>query len=111
MLESFLTKFMSQIFKCKSISSIGAEQLLLDTQALRSVLIQITLLGTDTGTQVSVLYSKLVGKGIIKIEQLLKTIMTPIDPLEIFVEHFIMIYNKEATIATLQRLLELKVHH
>jgi len=55
-IEIFLTKFLSNVFKCKGVSSVGAEQLLLDTQALRSVIMQMSTVGSEPGTQPTQLY-------------------------------------------------------
>ncbi|CAB3985678.1 vacuolar sorting-associated 53 homolog isoform X1 [Paramuricea clavata] len=42
--NSFIPKFISQIYKCKPISTVGAEQLLLDTHSLKTILVDLPLL-------------------------------------------------------------------
>lgn len=54
-IEALLGKYLACIFKLKGISSIGVEQLLLDTQSLKSILLRMSTVGSDPGTQVSAL--------------------------------------------------------
>ena len=44
-----------------------------------------------------------------KIEQLLKTLMTPVDPMTVFVDRYMMLYNQDASLSGFQKILELKV--
>ena len=44
-----------------------------------------------------------------KIEQLLKTMMTPVDPMTVFVDRYMMLYNQDASLSSFQKILELKV--
>lgn len=43
----FISKFLIQIFKCKAISEIGAEQLLLDTHSIKTLLLDIPSMGSS----------------------------------------------------------------
>ncbi len=51
--DSFLEKFESSIFKCRPISEVGAEQMLLDTHALKTILIKMINFGSDQSIQPS----------------------------------------------------------
>lgn len=46
--RSFVSRFAVNLTRCKPISEIGAEQMLLDTQAVKSLLIDIPNLGLET---------------------------------------------------------------
>jgi hypothetical protein len=106
--ESFLTRYYASIMKCKPISEVGAEQMLLDTHSLRALLMQMTSIGEETRTQPPTAFVKLVGRGVLKIEQLLKVVLRPIDPVAGIVETFILL-NPEFNANGFQRILELKV--
>ena len=47
-------KYMECIYKCKPISEIGAEQMLLDTHALKTILLALPNVGQETGEKVPV---------------------------------------------------------
>lgn len=49
--DEFLAKFDGNIYKCKPVGEVGAEQMLLDTHALRTLLVQVSAIGTDRHTQ------------------------------------------------------------
>ncbi|KAI8896468.1 Vps53-like protein, partial [Globomyces pollinis-pini] len=50
--ESFLTKFLNNIYnRCKPMSEVGAEQMLLDTHSLNNILVAMTMLGVEEKTQ------------------------------------------------------------
>eukprot|EP00092_Neocalanus_flemingeri_P042497 GFUD01046471.1.p1 GENE.GFUD01046471.1~~GFUD01046471.1.p1 ORF type:complete len:150 (+),score=51.35 GFUD01046471.1:63-452(+) len=39
--SSFIPKFISNLYKCKPVGTVGAEQLLLDTHSLKTVLVDL----------------------------------------------------------------------
>lgn len=45
----FVSKYLIQIFKCKPISEIGAEQLLLDTHSIKTLLLDMPSMGSSDG--------------------------------------------------------------
>ncbi|KAI9263263.1 Vps53-like protein [Phascolomyces articulosus] len=105
--ESFLSKYTLYIFRCKHISEIGAEQMLLDTHALKTLLLDIPLMGVEGAVTVPTLYGKLVSKGISKAETILKTVMTPMDPIDGYVENYIFLIA-DSNMTNFSRILELK---
>ncbi|KAI8373960.1 Vps53-like protein [Choanephora cucurbitarum] len=106
--ELFVTKFLVQIFKCKMISEIGAEQLLLDTHSIKTLLLEIPSIGASEGIiTVPSSYSRIVNKGITKIEVILKTVMSPIEPSEGYVENYFLLIG-DKNLSNFTRLLELK---
>ncbi|KAI8148076.1 Vps53-like protein [Fennellomyces sp. T-0311] len=105
--ETFLTKYLVFVFRCKHISEIGAEQMLLDTHALKTLLMDIPLMGAEGTVTVPTSYGKLVSKGISKAETILKTVMTPTDPIDGYVENYIFLIG-DSSMTNFSRILELK---
>ncbi|CAK7340356.1 unnamed protein product [Dovyalis caffra] len=96
-------RFYANIFKCKQISETGAQQMLLDTQAVKTILLEVPSLGRQTSSAVS--YSKFVSREMSKAEALLKVILSPIDS----VADTYRALLPEGTPMEFQRILELKV--
>ncbi|URE37568.1 Vacuolar protein sorting-associated protein 53 [Musa troglodytarum] len=95
-------RFYLNIFKCKHISETGAQQMLLDTQAVKTILLEIPSLGKQTAVATS--YSKFVSREMSKAEALLKVILSPIDS----VANTYRALLPEGTPAEFQRILDLK---
>ncbi|KAF5749955.1 hypothetical protein HS088_TW03G00282 [Tripterygium wilfordii] len=95
-------RFFSNIFKCKLISETGAQQMLLDTQAVKTILLDIPSMGQQTSNAAS--YSKFVSREMSKAEALLKVILSPIDS----VADTYRALLPEGTPMEFQRILELK---
>ncbi|XP_048327618.1 vacuolar protein sorting-associated protein 53 A [Ziziphus jujuba] len=95
-------RFYTNIFKCKQISETGAQQMLLDTQAVKTILLDIPSLGRQTSGAAS--YSKYVSREMSKAEALLKVILSPIDS----VADTYRALLPEGTPMEFQRILELK---
>ncbi|KAK4366356.1 hypothetical protein RND71_014236 [Anisodus tanguticus] len=95
-------RFYHNIFKCKQISETGAQQMLLDTQAVKTILLEIPSLGKQTAGAAS--YSKFVSREMSKAEALLKVILSPMDS----VADTYCALLPEGTLTEFQRLLELK---
>ncbi|XP_047974595.1 vacuolar protein sorting-associated protein 53 A-like isoform X1 [Salvia hispanica] len=95
-------RFYLNIFKCKQISETGAQQMLLDTQAVKTILLEIP----SRGKQVSAAggYSKFVSREMSKAEALLKVILSPIDS----VADTYCALLPEGTPSEFQRILDLK---
>ncbi|EPZ34552.1 hypothetical protein ROZALSC1DRAFT_26786 [Rozella allomycis CSF55] len=102
--DSFLQVLLQNIYKCKTISEVGAEQLLLDCQSIKKQISVFSSIGTG---EESLTYSKLLNKGVAKIESLLKSVMTPAEPVDGLVENYILL-NPDSTINQFQKVLELK---
>eukprot|EP00112_Aurelia_sp_Birch-Aquarium-sp1_P023247 Seg685.3 transcript_id=Seg685.3/GoldUCD/mRNA.D3Y31 product="Vacuolar protein sorting-associated protein 53-like" protein_id=Seg685.3/GoldUCD/D3Y31 len=105
--NSFIPRFINYIYKCKPISTIGAEQLLLDTHSLKTVLLDLTTLGSQVQRKPPASFTKIVAKGMSKAEMILKVVMSPHDPPAGFVDNYIKLLNDSDT-ANFQKLLEMK---
>ncbi|TVU36117.1 hypothetical protein EJB05_18033, partial [Eragrostis curvula] len=95
-------RFYLNIYKCKHISETGAQQMLLDTQAVKTILLDIPALGKQ-GT-VAASYSKFVSREMSKAEALLKVILSPVDS----VANTYRALLPEGTPLEFQRILDLK---
>ncbi|KAF9215571.1 Vacuolar protein sorting-associated protein 53 [Podila verticillata] len=107
LIESFVSRFAVNLTRCKPISEIGAEQMLLDTQAVKSILIDIPNIGLETTTPVPTSFVKFVNRGLGKVETILKTAMSPHEPLEMFIDHYFLLIS-DRNLSNFQRILELK---
>ncbi|KAF5179694.1 Vacuolar protein sorting-associated protein 53 a [Thalictrum thalictroides] len=100
---SLAPRFYQNIYKCKHIPETGAQQMLLDTQAIKTILLDIPALGRQQSTSASN-YSKFVSREMSKAEALLKVILSPVDS----VEDTYRALLPEGTPLEFQRILELK---
>jgi len=95
-------RFYLNIYKCKHISETGAQQMLLDTQAVKTILLDIPALGKQSSGAAS--YSKFVSREMSKAEALLKVILSPVDS----VANTYGALLPEGTPLEFQRILDLK---
>ncbi|CAN6819983.1 unnamed protein product [Brassica oleracea] len=107
-------RFYANIFRCKQLSEAGAQQMLLDTQAMKTILLEIPslarhlflnlklVISLQTSTAAS--YSKFVSHEMSRAEALLKVILSPIDS----VADTYRALFPEGTPMEFQRILELK---
>ncbi|CAM8925202.1 unnamed protein product [Rhodiola kirilowii] len=100
--SSLAPRFFLNIFKCKQISETGAQQMLLDTQAVKTILLDIPSLGKQATSAAN--YSKFVSREMSKAEALLKVILSPIDS----VGDTYRALLPEGTLSEFQRILDLK---
>ncbi|XP_070571554.1 vacuolar protein sorting-associated protein 53 homolog [Ptychodera flava] len=105
--NSFIPRFINHTFKCKPVSTVGAEQLLLDTHSLKTVLLDLPSIGSTVGRKAPVSYTKIVVKGMTKAEMILKVVMSPHDPPQAFVDNYIKLIADIDT-ASFQKVLEMK---
>ncbi|KAG0305385.1 Vacuolar protein sorting-associated protein 53 [Dissophora globulifera] len=105
--ESFVSRFAVNLTRCKPISEIGAEQMLLDTQAVKSLLLEIHNMGAEISAPVPTSFVKFVNRGLGKVETILKTAMSPHEPLEMFIDHYFLLVG-DRNLSNFQRILELK---
>ncbi|KAI7834739.1 Vps53-like protein, partial [Kickxella alabastrina] len=104
----FAERYMEAINTCGGISEVGAEQLLLDAQALKSMLLEMPRMGSEDKKQpVPATYQKIVSQGVGRIEALLKAILAPSDPPEALVDRFLLLFPK-APREVFQQVLRLK---
>ncbi|PIN07297.1 Late Golgi protein sorting complex, subunit Vps53 [Handroanthus impetiginosus] len=100
--SSLAPRFYLNIFKCKHISETGAQQMLLDTQAVKTILLDIPSLGKQNSAAAG--YSKFVSREMSKAEAVLKVILSPIDS----VADTYCALLPEGTPSEFQRILDLK---
>ncbi|KAI9012778.1 Vps53-like protein [Gaertneriomyces semiglobifer] len=104
--EAFMNKFYGNVWKCKPVSEIGAEQLLLDTQALRTVFIEVGKMGDGP---IPTTFTKLLTKLTMRLDQLLKVVLRPVSPVEGIIETYFLLYGeKERNVDSLRGILDLK---
>jgi len=82
LVSAFMPRFVSMIHRCKRLGETGAQQVLLDLQALKGCLLDLPRACNATSTSV---YTKMVGSELGKAEQLLRLVLTPEHALA---EHF-----------------------
>ncbi|WZY93411.1 hypothetical protein YC2023_065740 [Brassica napus] len=99
-------RFYANIFRCKQLSETGAQQMLLDTQAMKTILLEIPSLARQVSlsTSTAASYSKFVSREMSRAEALLKVILSPIDS----VADTYRALFPEGTPMEFQRILELK---
>ncbi|KAJ9589592.1 hypothetical protein L9F63_017177, partial [Diploptera punctata] len=105
--NSFIPKFIQHIYKCKPISTVGAEQLLLDTHMLKTVLLDLPSIGSQVNRKAPASYTKIVVKGMTKAEMILKVVMAPTDPARAFADQFAKLLP-EADSSEFQKVLDMK---
>ncbi|KAK4704757.1 vacuolar protein sorting-associated protein 53, partial [Phenoliferia sp. Uapishka_3] len=101
-----LAKFTQTIVRCRPIAQIGAEQILLDLQFLKSSLMHLPLAPGDSAP-VPMTYSRYVSKSVLKVDTLLKVIMTPEEPAEEFIKHYLLLIPCQS-FSDFQKVLDLK---
>jgi len=109
--SSFIPKFISSLYKCKPVSTVGAEQLLLDTHSLKTVLIDLPNICESAALKPSrkapVAYTKVVVKGMTRAEMILKVVMSHSEPANVFVDQYIRLVQDPDS-AELVKLLDMK---
>lgn len=105
--NSFIPRFISNLYKCKPISTVGAEQLLLDTHSLKTMLLDLPSIGSKVQRKPPASYTKVVAKGMKKAEMILKVVMSPHDPPVGFVDNYIKLLADTDT-SNFQKLLDMK---
>ncbi|XP_071094311.1 vacuolar protein sorting-associated protein 53 homolog [Haliotis cracherodii] len=105
--NSFIPKFINQLCRCKPSSTVAAEQLLLDTHSLKTVLLDLPSLGSQLNRKAPASFTKIVVKGMTKAEMILKVVMSPHDPPQGFVDNFIRLLT-DSDINDFQRVLDMK---
>lgn len=105
--NSFIPRFITSLYKCKPIGTVGAEQLLLDTHSLKTVLLNLPSVSSQVARKAPTSYTKIVVKGMTKAEMLLKVVMTPHEPISAFVSSCIRLLV-EPDSDTVQKVLDMK---
>ncbi|KAJ1972439.1 Vacuolar protein sorting-associated protein 53 [Dimargaris verticillata] len=105
--ETFASKYLVNLQRCRQISEIGAEQLLLDIQAIKTLLLELPTLDSDKPEPLSSRYAKLVTRCLSRTEAILKSILAPHDPPNALVDNFLFLFP-DAVMADFQTVLDLK---
>lgn len=106
----FIPKFLQSLYKCRPLSTVGAEQLLLDTHSVKTLLLDLPWLGSQVANKgkAPASYTKIVIKGMTKAEMTLKVVMSnPSDPPKDFVEQYVKLVT-EPDLTEFQKVLEMK---
>ncbi|KAL9110250.1 MAG: hypothetical protein Q9227_005157 [Pyrenula ochraceoflavens] len=98
--ELLANAYISNIVQCKPITEVGAEQMLLDTHAIRSTVLQILSPAPPA-------FTKRVTSAFAKIETLLKTLQVVPSPPESLITAY-LIHIADLSDANFRKLLELK---
>ncbi|GAA96475.1 hypothetical protein E5Q_03142 [Mixia osmundae IAM 14324] len=99
-----LTKFMQNIIRCRPITHVGAEQLMLDLQSLKRCLLQLPQLSEE---QPNASYARLVNKGVGRIDIILKVVMEKEHPPDAFVQNYLILIPC-MSFSDFQKILDLK---
>ncbi|KAJ7902181.1 Vps53-like protein [Mycena olivaceomarginata] len=94
-----LAKFTNSLVKSRPLKEIGAEQLLIDLQAVRACLLKLP---AESSTRTT--YAR---EHSTQLETLLKVIITPVDPPEGFILNYTLLI-KDASFSNFQKILDLK---
>ena len=86
--SSFIGRFTSSLCKCKPISPVAAQQLLVDAQTLHSVLLGLPSIGSSINRKAPLSYTKLVTSGMTAAENILKAVMADHSDPEQFIHNF-----------------------
>uniref|UniRef100_A0A3Q1JCX9 Vacuolar protein sorting-associated protein 53 homolog n=1 Tax=Anabas testudineus TaxID=64144 RepID=A0A3Q1JCX9_ANATE len=105
--NSFIPKFINHLFRCKPISMVGAEQLLLDTHSLKTVLLDLPSIGSQVLRKAPASYTKIVVKAMTRAEMILKVVMAPHEPPVVFVDNYIKLLA-DGNPETFQKILDMK---
>ncbi|XP_054004671.1 vacuolar protein sorting-associated protein 53 homolog [Hylaeus anthracinus] len=84
--SSFIVKLVQQLYKCKPLNTVGAEQLLLDVHMLKTALLDLPSTGYQVQRKAPATYTKVVVKGMASAEMILKIVMSPIESPKDFVK-------------------------
>ncbi|XP_059486427.1 vacuolar protein sorting-associated protein 53 homolog [Neocloeon triangulifer] len=106
-INSFIPKLIQNICKCRPLSTVGAEQLLLDTHMFKTVLLDLPSLGSAVNRKPPTAFTKIVVKGMTRAEMILKVVMAPCDPPAAFVEQYIKLLPQSDT-TEFQKVLDMK---
>ncbi|KAF6772470.1 hypothetical protein AHF37_07738 [Paragonimus kellicotti] len=75
---ALITRFTVSLYRCKPVNTFGAEQLLLDTQSLKSALLQMPVFGAKFSQAPPRSFTNLVHEGMGRAERIIKAVMLPV---------------------------------
>ncbi|KAL0581905.1 Vacuolar protein sorting-associated protein 53 [Marasmius crinis-equi] len=97
-----VAKFTNSLVKSRPLKEIGAEQLLIDLQTLRTFLSRLPGDSLITSS-----YTRSLTKSTSRLESLLKVIVTPVDPAEGFILNYTLVIGDDS-FTNFQKVLDLK---
>ncbi|KHJ93997.1 Vps53-like protein [Oesophagostomum dentatum] len=100
-------KFVGALFRCKPMSTHGAEQLLLDTHSLKSFLLQMPSIDSAIAAKPPTAYVNGVSAALNKAEMILKVVMSNMESPEDFIEHYSTLLPESNT-SELQKVLDMR---
>lgn len=86
---SFVPRVLSTLYKVRLVSAVGAEQLLLDMQSIKPILMDVPSVGTDQGKQNPATFTRIIQTGMSKAEKIVKLLMSPHDNHQLFVDDYL----------------------
>ncbi|KAJ3481813.1 hypothetical protein NLI96_g7407 [Meripilus lineatus] len=99
---AILGRFTSALVKSRPLKEIGAEQLLIDLQAVKACLLKLPGESLTTSN-----YTRSITKTTTRLEALLKVIVTPVDPTEGFILNYTLLIGDDSSL-NFQKILDLK---
>lgn len=102
-----VNKYLGALFRCKPLSITGAEQLLLDTHALKVFLLNLPSVESLVVTKPPSLYTTSVMKAMTKAEMILKVVMADATKFDEFVSNYARMLP-ESDSSELQKILEMR---
>ncbi|KAK8379291.1 hypothetical protein O3P69_019277 [Scylla paramamosain] len=104
---AILNKFVQQVYKCRPITSVGCEQLLLDCHALKAVMLQMPVVGSQVRRDPPQTYTRMVTRGMARAELVLQVVMGEYHNNTALVDKFMRLLP-DATIADFQKVVEMR---
>ena len=89
--SSFIPRLMTHVFKCKNVGTVAGEQLLLDMQMVRMLLHELPSIGSATAKAPPASYTRFVDNRMAKTEMILKIVMAPHEPAQLYVEDYLKV--------------------
>lgn len=111
--NAIVPRIMNALFKCKPLSTTGAEQLLLDLHSLKIVLLGLPSLGVSASSAAPsalaepAAYARYIKKNMAKAEMILKVVLIDVDHPAAWVQSYINLVA-DSDIGTFQKVLEMK---
>ncbi|KAL5113468.1 Vacuolar protein sorting-associated protein 53 [Pleosporales sp. CAS-2024a] len=107
LVDQMSSTYVANIVQCKPIAEAGAEQMLLDSYALKKVFTELPTLNEESGIAPPSSYVKRVTQSMSKIDPLLKTLQVRPSPPEALVQAY-LIHIADKSDTNFRKILELK---
>lgn len=107
--EAIMNAFLIHVVRCRPISEVASEQMLLDLYVLRSTFLKLPTLkdGADPQKPPSGQFTRHVSKSLGRIETILKVILTQSEPAEGLVQNYFFLIGDKST-ENFSKILDLK---